>query len=211
MNALRTARAAQKESTRARLVDAAIELFAEKGYTGATIDEITERAGSTPTTLYLHFSSKVGLVPHVLERADPHFEQAYRELTLIAAEPTPAALRSWLNQMMTTWASVSPVMKGVYEAAAVNAEVRAILTRAQDGQALALAGALRAAAPALSKPDAVVYANILLAPLTDYFGRFLRGEHFQRNRVVDALTASWMAVIELCRSRDRRPPGGSAR
>jgi hypothetical protein len=109
---------------------------------------------------------------------------------------------------MTTWSSVSAVMKGVYEAAAVNDEVRAALTKAQDGQSTALADALRAAAPALSRPDATVYANILLAPLTDYFGRFLRGEHFQRGRVVDALTASWIAVIELCQGRPaqaRRP------
>lgn len=211
MNALGTARAAQKEATRSRLIDAAIEVFSQKGYTAATIDEITQRAGSTPTTLYLHFSSKVGLVRHVLERADPHFDQAYQELSQIAADPSPEAVRSWLSKMMTTWVSVSPVMKGVYEAAAVNAEVRATLTKAQDGQARALAEALRAAAPALSRADAVVYANILLAPLTDYFGRFLRGEHFQRARVIDALTASWVAVIELCRARSGSPSGAGHR
>ena len=211
MNAVGTARAAQKEATRSRLIDAAIEVFSEKGYTAATIDEITQRAGSTPTTLYLHFSSKVGLVRHVLQRADLHFDQAYRELSLIAAEPTPEAVRSWLNEMMTTWVSVSPVMRGVYEAAAVNAEVRATLTKAQDTQTAALAEALRGAAPALTKADAVVYANILLAPLTDYFGRFLRGEHFHRNRVVDALTASWIAVIELCQARTGSPSSAGTR
>jgi AcrR family transcriptional regulator len=198
-------RAAQKEATRRRLIDAAIALFAEKGYTGATVDEIAQRAGSTPTTLYLHFTSKVGLIPFVLKRADPHFDQAYRELAVIAAEPTPEAVRAWLHEMTTTWIKVAAVMKGVYEAAAVSPDARAALTEAQDNQTAALAGALRSTAPRLVQADAIVYANILLAPLTDYFGRFLRGEPFQRSRVVDALTTSWMAVIELCRARGGSP------
>ncbi len=198
MNAV-SGRAEQKESTRARVVDAAIEVFSERGYVGATIDEITQRAATTPTTLYLHFGSKAGLVHHVLARADPHFDRAYRELAVIAANPTLDDVRGWLQRTMATWVGVSAVMKGVYEAAAVNADVRAALTRAQDGQTASLAGALRTTAPALSEPDAVVYATILLAPLTDYFGRFLRAEPFPADRVVDALAASWMAVIELCR------------
>jgi AcrR family transcriptional regulator len=196
-------RAAQKASTRTRIIDAAIDVFSERGYVGATIDEITQRAVTTPTTLYLHFGSKAGLVHHVLARADTHFDRAYRELARIAADPTLADVRAWLHRTMTTWVSVSAVMKGVYEAAAVSTDVRAALTKAQDGQTAALAEALRTTAPALPEPDSVVYASIMLAPLTDYFGRFLRGEPFPRARVVDAMAASWMAVIELCRNRPR--------
>jgi AcrR family transcriptional regulator len=200
-NPLAEGRAAQKESTRARVVDAAVLVFSEKGYVGATIDEITQRAGTTPTTLYQHFGSKAGLVNHVLARADPHFDRAYRELALIAAEPTLEDVRAWLQRMMATWANISAVMKGVYEAAAVNPDVRAALTKAQDSQTSSLAQSLRTTAPSLTKADAVVYASIMLAPLTDYFGRFLRGEPFQAARVIDAMAASWMAVIELCQAR----------
>jgi hypothetical protein len=100
---------------------------------------------------------------------------------------------------------VAAVMKGVYEAAAVSPGARAALTKAQDNQTAALAEALRSTAPRLARADATVYANILLAPLTDYFGRFLRGEPFQRRRVIDALTTSWMAVIELCQARGGSP------
>jgi AcrR family transcriptional regulator len=194
-------RAVQKESTRDRVVDAAIEVFSELGYVGATIDEITQRAATTPTTLYLHFGSKAGLVHHVLARADAHFDRAYRELARIAAEPTLDEVRRWLQRTMGTWVNVSAVMRGVYEAAAVNVDVRAALTKAQDRQTGSLAEALRTTAPSLSEADAMVYATILLAPLTEYFERFLRGETFQRNRVVDAMASAWMAVIELCRNR----------
>jgi len=50
-------RAAQREFTRARLVEAAIEVFAEKGYPRTTVDDIAERAGSTRATFYLHFKT----------------------------------------------------------------------------------------------------------------------------------------------------------
>jgi AcrR family transcriptional regulator len=183
------------------VLDAAIAVFSEKGYVGATIDEISQRAGTTPTTLYQHFGSKAGLVNHVLARADPHFDRAYRELAVIASEPTLDAVEGWLRGMMGTWANISAVMKGVYEAAAVNTTVRLALNKAQDNQTSSLADALRTTAPSLTKADAVVYANIMLAPLTDYFRRYLRAEPFRQSRVVTAMAASWMAVIEQCQGR----------
>ncbi|WP_205623127.1 TetR/AcrR family transcriptional regulator [Sciscionella marina] len=41
-----------------RLLDAACEVFAERGYRGASVDELASRAGSTKPTLYAHFGDK---------------------------------------------------------------------------------------------------------------------------------------------------------
>jgi AcrR family transcriptional regulator len=51
---------------------AATELFVERGYRGASIEEIARRSGVTPPVLYDHFSSKLDLYGQLLES---HFAQ----------------------------------------------------------------------------------------------------------------------------------------
>jgi AcrR family transcriptional regulator len=51
-------REVHKEMTRQRLIEAAVEVFEEKGYPSATIEDITTRANVSRTTFYLHFSTK---------------------------------------------------------------------------------------------------------------------------------------------------------
>jgi AcrR family transcriptional regulator len=46
------------EDSRARLVDAAMSLFGEHGYSGTTIDDIAARAGVTARTFFRHFADK---------------------------------------------------------------------------------------------------------------------------------------------------------
>ena len=54
----RPASADPKEATRARILDAARELFAERGYPGATTRELAAAAGVTERTLFRHFPVK---------------------------------------------------------------------------------------------------------------------------------------------------------
>jgi AcrR family transcriptional regulator len=61
---------------RAKIVDAATAVFAERGYRGASIDEIARRAGVTPPVVYDHFESKQALYRTLLEE---HFA-ALREV-----------------------------------------------------------------------------------------------------------------------------------
>lgn len=48
-------------SARARLLDAAIELFEKHGYEAASVTQIAAAAGVTTGSLYHHFESKLGL------------------------------------------------------------------------------------------------------------------------------------------------------
>jgi AcrR family transcriptional regulator len=50
------------------IVAAAAESFAERGYRGASIEEIARRSGVTPPVLYDHFESKRALYRELLER-----------------------------------------------------------------------------------------------------------------------------------------------
>ena len=53
--------------TRLNILAAAQAAFAEKGYSGANVNEIVARAGTTKPMVYYHFGSKEGLFAAVLE------------------------------------------------------------------------------------------------------------------------------------------------
>ena len=48
---------ARRQATRERLMDAAVELFGERGVLGASVEEICERAGFTRGAFYSNFES----------------------------------------------------------------------------------------------------------------------------------------------------------
>jgi AcrR family transcriptional regulator len=50
------------------MLDAAFEVFLERGYAGASVDAVVERAGGSKETLYSHFGSKAGLLKAIIEQ-----------------------------------------------------------------------------------------------------------------------------------------------
>ncbi len=60
--------AAPRRLTRDRLLDVASELFAEKGYEGTSISDITDALKITRPTLYAHAKSKADLLNEINER-----------------------------------------------------------------------------------------------------------------------------------------------
>ena len=58
---------------------AATELFAERGYQGASIEEIARRSGVTPPVVYDHFASKQSLYRELLEGHFADLQQVWRQ------------------------------------------------------------------------------------------------------------------------------------
>jgi AcrR family transcriptional regulator len=58
---MRSRRLDYSESTRAALVDSAVELFAKRGYAATSLDEVARKARVTKGALYHHFSGKQAL------------------------------------------------------------------------------------------------------------------------------------------------------
>jgi AcrR family transcriptional regulator len=56
-----------------RILDAALELFAEHGYDGTGVQEIISAVDLTKPTLYHHFGSKAGLLAALIEREAASF------------------------------------------------------------------------------------------------------------------------------------------
>jgi AcrR family transcriptional regulator len=61
---------AKSEQTRASILDAALEVFAEGGYRSGSLRDIAVRVGMSEAGLLHHFANKSGLLAAVLERRD---------------------------------------------------------------------------------------------------------------------------------------------
>jgi AcrR family transcriptional regulator len=83
--------AARREdpATKARVLRAATELFAERGFHGTKVRDIAERAGANVAAGHYHFGSKRDLYVEVLRAT---FAQVRGMLSRAGARPDPAAL-----------------------------------------------------------------------------------------------------------------------
>lgn len=68
------------EHTRTLLLDAAEELFARKGFSGAPLEEIAETAGYTRGAIYAHFGGKEELFLAVIERHRQRFLDGFADV-----------------------------------------------------------------------------------------------------------------------------------
>jgi AcrR family transcriptional regulator len=77
---------------------AALAVFSERGYHGASIEEIARRSGVTPPVVYDHFASKLALHRRLLERTRDELLEMWRA-NLAGDEPAerriPRALEAW--------------------------------------------------------------------------------------------------------------------
>jgi AcrR family transcriptional regulator len=78
-------------ATSARLITAAAELFAERGFRGTSIRDIAERAGVNVAAGHYHYGSKEALYLQVLRDQFGQVGAIFRERGV--AQPTAAALR----------------------------------------------------------------------------------------------------------------------
>lgn len=58
----------KSDKTKLRIMDAASQLFSEKGYAGSTTREIAEVAGVNEVTLFRHFGTKEKLVKAIMDK-----------------------------------------------------------------------------------------------------------------------------------------------
>jgi AcrR family transcriptional regulator len=72
---------------RERLLAAAVDLFAERGYAAAGIAEICARADVAKTALYWHFESKEGLLAAVIEAIGSHWIEQIQKAAYQEGDP----------------------------------------------------------------------------------------------------------------------------
>jgi len=116
-------RSRKKEKTRLAIENAALDLFAEKGYEQTTVDEIAERAEVSKATFFRYFNTKADVIfssetyhLEVLNRAIVGRPAAEHELVAIRQ----AVLREWVplldSQRVARQgraAATSPLLRGL--------------------------------------------------------------------------------------------------
>jgi AcrR family transcriptional regulator len=86
---------------RAEIINAARDVFLERGYAGASTDEIVARSGGSKETLYSHFGNKLGLFREVLVREiELLFENVHARPDEAPLERLRGAARSFVRQSM---------------------------------------------------------------------------------------------------------------
>src|ERR1044072_6203598 len=87
------AREPAPEQTRREILDVATTAFAEKGLSGARVDEIAARTRTTKRMIYYYFESKEGLYAAVLEAAYATIRPKERTIELDRLDPVAAIRR----------------------------------------------------------------------------------------------------------------------
>lgn len=91
------------EHTRSLLVDAAEEVFGEKGFVAATLDDIAHAAGYTKGAIYKHFSTKEDLF---LAVSDRYWRRYFVNFTEVMAPATQVGARE-LDEIAKRWRQLS--------------------------------------------------------------------------------------------------------
>jgi len=84
---------AVENSSRDRILEAALNEFAEKGLDGARVDSIAESAKISKQLIYYHFESKENLYVAALEAVFDHIRTAERNLDLSGLDPSAGISR----------------------------------------------------------------------------------------------------------------------
>ena len=64
-------------STRERIIEEALTLFAENGYDGTGVERIAERVGIKAPSLYKHFKGKEDILNAIIDEAESRYEESF--------------------------------------------------------------------------------------------------------------------------------------
>ena len=91
----------KKQRTREQIVEAAMRLFAERGYHATTIADIAQAADVAPRTFFSYFPSKEAVVFHNVDGDLDGLASTLRER--LPGETAFDALRRWIDLKFEDW------------------------------------------------------------------------------------------------------------
>jgi len=164
---------AYREEAKSRILDAAIKVFAEKGYHEATMDDIAKRLGVSKGAIYLYFSSKEDLFEAMCKTAP----QAFKEILFSSfgdeANPIQSATQ-FFDKMLKLSASNPGLSFEILAEASRNPSLKRIL-----------------------KQNHEEYERVLTSFLAEGRKRKIVGDNLNIRPLANALIALWNGLETL--------------
>ena len=188
----------QRKLTRAKLIDAALQLFSTSGYDHATVDDISQAAGYSKGAYYFHFSTKDDILLELLRM------WTEGRTAMLAGASEGVVTRDSLHETLVDFLSYTdaPQWPGVllefWAQAARNAEVGKRLTAAYAGWRKQLGEAFAAAAAngALRLASADDAASVALAAHDGFAVQTAIGTPGGRSLSAAEIAGSLLAPLE---------------
>ncbi|WP_028841843.1 TetR/AcrR family transcriptional regulator [Thermodesulfobacterium hveragerdense] len=101
------------KNTKKRILEAALKVFSEKGFLGATTKEIAKQAGVAEVTLFRHFGSKENLFAETINQYSflPKLKEILSE---IKTEPPDIALKKIAREFLNVLESKKNLIRIMY-------------------------------------------------------------------------------------------------
>lgn len=151
------------EATRARLLEAAVTAFSEKGFHGTTTRDIASAAGMSPAAVYVHHKSKEELLFLISRQGHQQALDVVREAR--AATPDPVAQVATVGRAFAAYHAHHHTVARIlnYELAALSEEHRAVIDELRTGIDRELRDLVRegVAAGVFATPDPALAATAL--------------------------------------------------
>ena len=185
------------DATRARLLDAAVAAFAEKGFHGTTTREIAAGAGVSSATLYVHHDSKEEMLYLISRAGHEHTLRLIEEAIGPDPDPLPA-LQRMVHAFAVNHASDHTTARVInYELSALSgphfAEIRSIRHRTE--------GVIRAliergiAQRVFDVPDAQIATTVLISLGIDIARWYRDGGRWDPEDLAQRYTAIGLRIV----------------
>jgi len=126
-----------KEEAKTRILTAANQVFGEKGYRQATMDDVAKKLGVSKGALYLYFASKEELFEAIC-RTEP---LAFKEILYSSFSENTNPIESageFFDKMLKRYGSNSGLSFEIFSEASHNPRLRRVLKKTQDEYAATL-------------------------------------------------------------------------
>jgi AcrR family transcriptional regulator len=138
----------QGRKTMRKLLDAAMVVFARRGYHAARVDDIVKVARTSHGTFYLYFSNKEDLLRALVSEAAEVVSALDDALGPVGPGPEGwEELRDWMESFSTAWQRYAPVLRAWTDLLMSDPELNAQAQAAAGGVASTLARRIAQAGP----------------------------------------------------------------
>jgi AcrR family transcriptional regulator len=189
-----------------KLLDAGAQVFAQRGYHAARVDDIVKLANTSHGTFYLYFSNKEDLFRALALDVAEQMMHLAEDLPEIVPEPDGyTELRSWLDRFGELYDHYGPVIRAWTEAETGTSEFGRLGDDLLGEFTRVLAERIRAA-----HPDGLsaAVAAIAVVAMVERFNYYLLSRQVKVNR--DDMLDTLAMVIHRGAFNGQGPPGLSA-